>query len=373
MTASRRVIVFILCAFIAISMTVTVPSGAPVSTASAGGARRHLPSVGAQFHATWAYDTHKQRVRMLNKLKRAGVRWVRIDVGWNSLQEDGRNGYERWYVRQLSRIVRAARNRNLKVMATFWGSPYWARADHSRAGPPRRLRDYGRAVRYLAKRFRGRISAYEIWNEPNHPDYWTKGPGRYADMLRIAYKKINDVAPRAKVVSGATSMNDYHWIAKMLRAGGRNHYDVMATNGYTAPANLRPEAPYNGTIYRMASVKQVHRVMVRHHDGRKPIWFGEFGWSSHKNNGNEENWELGVSKRKQARYLVRALKFLGCRFPYVKRVFWYMEKNRRVGQRASKMDIQRANYGLLKPDMRRKPAYRALDNLMEGPDRLRNC
>jgi hypothetical protein len=92
-------------------------------------------------------------------------------------------------------------------------------------------------------------------------------------------------------------------------------------------------------------------------DGDKPIWFTEFGWSSHRNDGGEENWELGVSLRRQARYAVRAFRYVAGQFPYVPVMIWYNERNRTTG--APQLD----NYGLLERDLTPKPVYRALADL----------
>jgi hypothetical protein len=94
--------------------------------------------------------------------------------------------------------------------------------------------------------------------------------------------------------------------------------------------------------------------MVANGDGAKPIWFTEFGWSSHANPSGVQNWNRGVTQQQQADFLVRTLTYVAQNFPYVTNVFWYEERNSASG------NVQLDNYGLLNRDLSPKPAYDAL-------------
>jgi hypothetical protein len=85
-------------------------------------------------------------------------------------------------------------------------TPSWARADHRHDGPPDNLNDYANFVGALAQRYKGRVKAYEIWNEQNFSREWGGGqinPGAYVEMLKVAYARIKAADPNALVVSGA--------------------------------------------------------------------------------------------------------------------------------------------------------------------------
>ena len=100
--------------------------------------------------------------------------------------------------------------------------------------------------------------------------------------------------------------------------------------------------------------------MVRNGDADKPIWFTEFGWSSHENWNGAPNWQLGVTPDQQGQYLVRAIQYTKAHYPYVSNMFWYGERNQ------TGADPQNANYGLLTNDLSEKPAYWALKNYLAG-------
>jgi polysaccharide biosynthesis protein PslG len=317
-----------------------------------------IPTFGVQFHAGWSTYTNMQRIEVLDKLQAAGVTWVRIDMGWASIQEDGRGQISEWYVDRLDFAVDAARARGMNVLGTLWGSPQWASG-----GPPNRPpldpADYGWAAEWVASHFRGRVAAFEVWNEPNSTRFWTGSAARYVDVLRAAYPRFKAGDPEVKVVLGGAADKDTAWIRALYAAGAKSSFDVMAVNSYMSPSDLPPETD-NGTIWTLAGVSKVLDVMADHGDGSKEIWFTEYGWSSHPNTGSEENWDRGVTQAQQADYLVRSLRYLGAHRPYVTQVFWYEERNETSG------DVHEDNFGLLTAGLEEKPAYHAARAFLTG-------
>ncbi|HEU4480516.1 MAG TPA: cellulase family glycosylhydrolase [Actinomycetota bacterium] len=352
-------------ALVALSVVPSLPS-----SGAARGSDPRLPSVGVQFHGTWAYDSKAERVEVLEKLRAAGVRWVRIDLSWERLQRGGRNERHRRYLARADQSINLAHRKGFKVMVTYWGTPGWANGGKEPSSPPRRMRTFRDAARWVADRYRGKVQAWEIWNEPNHPEFWKGTMRQYVRVLRAGYRGVKEGAPGTTVTSGGTSFNDYEWLQRFYAKDPQRWFDVLVTNPYMSPADLEPETPDNGTIWTIAAVRKVRRLMVDNGDRDKRIWFGEFGWSSHPNDGTEENWQKGVTLEEQADYLVRALRYIGCNFPYVRRAVWYAEKNRPDPGSADKGEQQRANYGLLTYELEPKPAYDALANVLAGPRRL---
>jgi hypothetical protein len=133
------------------------------------------PCFGVQFHGGWSGYTNAERLEVLDKLAASGVGWVRIDMGWASLQPR-RNDRADWYVDRMDFLVDAARARDLKVLATLWWTPQWANGGRGRGVPPRENSDFARIASWAADHFRGRVSAWEIWNEPNHPAFFSSSP-----------------------------------------------------------------------------------------------------------------------------------------------------------------------------------------------------
>lgn len=320
------------------------------------------PEVGVQFHALWSDYTDQERVAVLDKLAAAGVTWVRIDLGWQSLQETGRDSYSQWYVDLADRTIDLARARGISVLATLWATPSWANGGAGRHVPPTDPADYARVARWAATHFNGRVGAWEVWNEPNHPSFWSGSAADYTALLKAAYPAFKLGAPATPVVLGGPSYNDTDWLQEMYEAGGQGSFDIMATHPYQGPADLAPEAADDGTIWRLNHVTAVHELMQEYGDGDKQIWFTELGWSSHPNTGSEKEWQRGVTEEQQADFLVRTIKHVSANFPYVTNMFWYNERNRASGK------VHLDNYGLLNRDLSEKPAYVALRDFLDAPD-----
>src|SRR4051812_11892559 len=119
------------------------------------------PAVGVQFHGTWSDYTDAQRLQVLDALHAAGVSWVRIDLGWASLQESSSSAYTSWYVALADSVVDAARARGINVLMTLWATPKWAGAATSTAPDPAA---YAKAATWVAAHFKGRVAAWEVWN-----------------------------------------------------------------------------------------------------------------------------------------------------------------------------------------------------------------
>lgn len=331
-----------------------VALGALVPRPTAAAPLNPVPAVGVQFHAMWSDYTDAQRMKVLDKLAAAGAGWVRIDMGWSSFQEHGPGRYSRWYVDLADHVVNQARARGLKVLVTIWRTPRWANDGAGVYRPPTHAGDFGDFAAWAAKHFEGRVAAWEIWNEPNHPSYFKGSAADYMPLLRSAYRNIKRVSPGAEVVLGAPVYNDTDWLKKIYEKGGADYFDIMATHPYQGRGDAPPEYPGDGEVWWLTHVEAVRDLMKRYGDADKDVWFTEFGWSAHDNWSGIPDWMRGVTKEQQADYLIRTLNFVGLNYPYVTNVFWYGERNQSTGE------IHLDRYGLLKRDLSAKPVYRAL-------------
>ena len=115
---------------------------------------------------------------------------------------------------------------------------------------PQNPADYADFVRYVAGRYAGRVSAWEVWNEENTQRFWSTGPSpsSYVPLLQAAYPAVKQADPNALVVFGGVSQNDYAFIEGAYAAGAKGYFDVMAVHPYPGPNP--PEAVWsqNGRI-----------------------------------------------------------------------------------------------------------------------------
>ena len=156
-------------------------------------------------------DDAALRSRTLDDIKSLGATWIRIVVYWHdvtpnagsrrrpSFREKDPNAYD-WHA--YDRIVDEARTRGLKVLMTPSSPvPRWATLDHSTTRFPSATH-FGRFMRALGAHFRGRVSAWSVWNEPNlthflGPQY--RGRKAYSPKL---YRRLFIAADRALKASG---------------------------------------------------------------------------------------------------------------------------------------------------------------------------
>lgn len=335
-----------------------VPTDGDRESASAGWS----PTLGVQTHLLWAEMDDAERIALLDRVAAAGLKWIRVDIGWCSVEEDGPGEIDTWYLDSAKRVLDAAHERGLQVLMTLWCSPEWANGGQSREVPPSGSASYARIAGVLARDLAERVDAWEVWNEPNSEAFWAGAdPKRYVEMLCAAYPAIKSGDPQAQVVFGGVSYNDAEWIGQAYAAGAQGCFDVMATHPYMGKADAPPEERDITDKYSFMGVKAVRDVMVLHGDSNVPIWFTEFGWSVHENTGREENWERGVGPQQQADYLIRAIALVQRECPYVTQMFWY--KDRTMGE----ADPHTDGYALLDEHLRPSPAYKALKSYLSMP------
>ncbi|MBT1191123.1 cellulase family glycosylhydrolase [Rhodococcoides kroppenstedtii] len=221
--------------------------------------------------------------RTMDAVRDGGVSSVRVDISWN-FAEPSRGRYD-WT--SSDRVVDAAVARGLTVLATLTNTPTWAALGGSsvHTTAPRDPVEYGRFAGAVAERYRGRVAAYEIWNEPNGTIFFGPKPDpvRYTAMLREAYTAIRAADPGADVVAGATGntatengqVDANEFVTAVYDAGGQGYFDALSYHPYDYGMPLG-----DGTRYPNSPMQQMirmHRLMAEHGDGAKPIWITEYG------------------------------------------------------------------------------------------------
>ena len=314
------------------------------------------PQIGVQFQID-SYSSDTARLNVLNKLQAAGVTRIRMGVAWRSLETS--NGvYNTAYLRKLDFAVDAAIARGIQVLAVLRSTPGWANGGREGNVPPTQAREYGDAALFVAKYFKGRVDAWEMWNEPNLTRFWTGTPTQLVGLFKAAYPKFKLGAPGVTVLAGGLAQNDDEYLRAMYAAGAKGYFDVLGIHPYTGPADAPPELPDDGNHWRFTHVAAMHDIMCSKGDCAKKIWFTEFGWSSHSNTGGEANFERGVTSQQQADYLVRAIEFTAANYPYVTMMSWFTDHN------TTGNTVHLNNFGLLYADLTGKPAYFALKAYM---------
>jgi len=332
--------------------------------------------IGLQVHPLWSGADRATAAGQIEAAADAGAQLVRIDVGWASVEQEGKGRWSSWYLHRLDAAVDAARRRGLRVLLTVTGTPCWASSAPKRLRQrchgawwqrgveryaPRRAADYGDALGFLARRYRGRVDAWEIWNEPNQRAF-LRAPdpaAAYARMLRRAYPAIKAAAPGATVVGGSLAEADRRFTDRLYRHGVKNHFDAWSVHPYSGDRSpLDPGASGDAEHSFVRGVPAVRRAMLAHGDD-KPLWLTELGWTTSSTRSGP-GWARGVDPERQAKYLIEAFEQLRA-WDYVDVAVWYTLRD----TSADEADRD-SNFGLLERDGRPKPSHAAFERIARG-------
>jgi len=276
--------------------------------------------------------------RDLGLIKEAGFGWVKQVFAWRDIEGAGK-GHLDWS--RTDRIVEQVEHYGLNLIARIDSQPAWAGGGFPQNGPPDDLQDFADFLYALASRYRCRIRAYQIWNEPNlnvpGRSEWggrPPNPAEYTQMLRVAYQAIKRADPEALVITAGlapttrwddAAMPDTVFLQGMYDAGAKPFFDVLGVHGagYRAPPEMDPaEVARNPNfynpgdpncpgdpcrIYCFRHVEDMRQIMVQNGDADKQIALLEFGWTSDEVHP-EYAW-FRVSEEEKADYLVRAYQY----------------------------------------------------------------
>jgi hypothetical protein len=194
--------------------------------------------------------------------------WDAGNVNWWYLEPSK----GQWQFATLDRYVSLAQEHHSSVLLNLGNTPAWASPAQHPNAPPANIEDWRAHVRAVATRYKGRIQAYEIWNEPNIRDFWSGTPEQLVVLTREAYQIIHSVDPQAIVVSpSATAAYGIPWLQEFLEKGGGQYVDVIGFHFYVDPHTLAPED-------MVPLIEQVHELLKANGVDNKPLWNTESGW-----------------------------------------------------------------------------------------------
>ena len=194
-------------------------------------------------------------------------------MGWNAL-EPAPGRYSSSLPAQLRAVLRAPAARHARRRRRR-GHPAWASGSRDTAAPPRDDAAFAAFLAHIARRFGGRISAYEIGDEEDDRAHWAGSVAQYVALLRSAYGAIKGADRHATVILGGLAGNDYRYLDAVYAAGGGRYFDAVAVHTDDACDVTAPTVYARDRGTRMVNrwyflgVSSVHAVMAAHHDGRQ--------------------------------------------------------------------------------------------------------
>lgn len=285
----------------------TIPAAVPpkITYASATQAASPQPACstfGVATSAVWWHKTAEEVRDGYAMARSVGACAVRIGVMWNEIEKSP--GHYDWAA--LDKLTLGARDAGITPMFMIYASPEWWLNDTrvrelaglSSATPlsvvgssvvapaapeedlnEKRARIFGDFVAQLAGRYGGQVDAYEIWNEPNTPRFWSRpNIDHYVMLLKSAYPRIHEADPGATVVSAGmapapdspTTIAPQTFIRGLYERGAQDWFDALGMHPYTWR-----DAP--DQRHRFRDMEEVLALMDAFGDTGTSVWVTEFG------------------------------------------------------------------------------------------------
>ena len=309
-----------------------------------------------------------------------GMGWIKQQVDWNTIEFAP--GEYRWD--EMDHLVDRAESYGLKILLSVARAPGFSRSEPvEEDGPPNDFALFNRFMLALSSRYRGRVAAYELWNEPNLRREWRGhelSAEKFVEFIQGGASGVRQGDPAAILISGApgptgiddkvNAVDDRIYLRAMIAAGVSDWVDAIGAHPYAAanpPDERFADATHHTAGYNnhpsffFLDTLEDYRAILTEAGIDKPIWITEFGWPSIDSFGevNTPGWDYAreVSEADQAAYLVRAIQlrrervWLGPMFVWNLNVAWLFGPER-----------PESAYGLIRPDGSLRPAYERLRN-----------
>ncbi len=240
-------------------------------------------------------------------MEKSGVKWARLQSGWSRAEQTPGVYDFAWLDHMVDSL--------LAIGIQPWFSLSFGNGLYMDAQPlgPHRTYFYSptrfgpacqqaweRYCQAMARHFQGRVRHWEVWNEPNAPNFFRDPrtgerdtPEEYAKLVAVTAQAIRPVQPEAKIIGGAISggglCNSY--IQALFDAGMGEHIQIFSYHPYGAIPEL----------YWPERLQYIRDCIAR--TGKDiAVWQGENGRPSGWNLTNK-GWKY--TEANQARFLVR--------------------------------------------------------------------
>lgn len=242
----------------------------------------------------------------LDAVEKAGIGWIRVDLVWAAVELQP--GMRDWRV--YDAIAAEAAERGISVLATIAYTPAWATDGPPLAGVPRDPATWTDFCSRAARRYQGRIAAWEVWNEPNLDKFWAGGQQQYLDVvLRPCADAIHAADPSARVGGpGLAHTKDgdsdwYRWLHRTL-ADAADRLDFVTHHAYDEDGprdvteKLDDSTPFRDDPVLWDAFPPSLREVLERVGWQGPVWLTETGWASDRvGEGRQRDYLDGLLRR----------------------------------------------------------------------------
>jgi polysaccharide biosynthesis protein PslG len=290
------------------------------------------------------YDTKEKIERSVDLMNDAGIGFIRMDFLWYDIEPSpGEFDFVKYDM-----IVDIIRKKGISVLGILHYNPSWDGEPWNKAP---NIELYTKYASKTVEHFKGRVKYWEIWNEPDEPEYWIPQDDMktYTALLKNVYPAIKEIDPACKVLMGGISNKIQYSLKRMYENGAKDYFDIVNMHPFGNPCE---EDPIKKVYF---IYKAVRDVMEKYGDSKKRIWFTEIGCPGVKTPSRRIGWWFGQAPDEyiQADW-VRMIYDNCLRWEGVDKVFWafFRDTDRHF---KSAVDY----FGLVRNDFSEKPSYEA--------------
>jgi hypothetical protein len=348
--------------------------------------------VAVQDDAHLLADNDVFRAPALDAASALGAVYIRANVAWASASPSPRSrrapAAPVYDFARYDRLIDEAAARGLRVQLTLTGpAPAWASGAHKIGVDRPDAKRFGVFAAQAAAHFRGRVTRYSVWNEPNwhgwlrpekicrHGRCTKTAARRYRSLYVAAYAAVKRADPAAQVWIGETSPNlrkgrngaplstaPLKFLREMtcrdgivkgcrgtLKADGYAHHPYEFTHAPTW-RDPNPDNVTIGTLGRMRSaLSKLSRARALRYtgSGTMPVYLTEFAYFS--------SGTRALSPARRASYTRQAFA-IALKAPGVRQLLYYQLLDPPVGVAWRS--------GLLDPAGQPHPAFAAVQDFV---------
>jgi hypothetical protein len=309
-------------------------------------------------------------------LTELGSKWALHQLSWYQIEFE--KGKYRWD--KIDRAVDEMNKAGVNVILHAVHSPPWMWGGADKVTYPTDVKEFGRFMRAAATRYKGKVAAFQIWNEPNLAIEAGKYvvASRYAALLKEGYNAVKSVDPNYVVISAPLTptgvndptkgVDDVIFLRRLYAYNGgeiKGYFDVLGAHpGSNAnpPEKLAPEDPGPGPgwnthpSFYFRRIEQLRQVMVENGDAQKQLWLTEFGWASTQNPAPGFEYAAQNSEQEQADYIGRAFRMGRDKYAWMGPMLVF-QLNFALPSIAENPNDERVAWGLIRRDGSKRPSF----------------
>lgn len=230
----------------------------------------------------WAVTVHLPTdLKTFSRIAELGPDMVRVSFVWPVVEPE--KGKFEWVV--LDNIVDFCQRHEIKIVAVVGYAPSWASGKEGIQHMFQNTKEWQIYLWTLFTRYKGKIYAAEIWNEPNFYKFFSGTMKEYyeqilipaSDVIRWVDKDVKIVAPGVAVLSGRK------WSVWLNRAAlYKKYFDVISYHVYRSTDW--------GVIWKIEGIKSLERFrggidqsvkqVIRGKFPNKEVWLTETGFEN---------------------------------------------------------------------------------------------